>query len=216
MRAGRVDGGDPLRQLGVVPFYAFTGCDYVAQTVQQPINGHSSGAVMLFAPTVRTPANQNGGTLASVTPSAYPAGTAVGTPPPLTLTGTNLTGVADVGLFESGNSVTGPAPVIVTSRGTPFTVVNNTITVVDVPDATRGFPGVQTCWYLRVEKTNEWSSYASNGNDVTRNAPLSHDRGAAAAVRPLLVLRQLRHHRARPGAVRPLGLRRRGQRRARA
>ena len=38
------------RSSSVLPFYAFTGCDYGAQTLQQPNNGQSADPVMLYLP----------------------------------------------------------------------------------------------------------------------------------------------------------------------
>ena len=52
------------------------------------------------------PANTNTATLTSVTPNFYPAGTLTGTFQPIDIAGTNLSGVTEVGFFESGNAVT--------------------------------------------------------------------------------------------------------------
>ncbi|NLP82132.1 hypothetical protein, partial [Acinetobacter baumannii] len=104
-------------KFSTLPFYAYTGCDYGPQTLQQPNNGQSANQILLFAPT-----ETNDATLTSVTPNYYPAGTLAGTPQPIDIAGTNLSGVTDVGFFESGNAVTGPAPVTATGSGTPFTI----------------------------------------------------------------------------------------------
>jgi len=47
------------------------------------------------------------------------------------------------------------------------------ITLSDLPDATRGVTGVQTYWYIRVRKGGgEWSTvYLGNNNNQTLNAP---------------------------------------------
>ena len=38
-------------KLSTLPFYAFTGCDYGPQTLQQPNNGNSAAPIMLSSPT---------------------------------------------------------------------------------------------------------------------------------------------------------------------
>ena len=124
---------------------------------------------MLFAP-----GETNDATLTSVTPSFYPAGTATGTPQPIDIAGTNFTGVTDVGFFESGLATTGPSPVTANATSTPFTInaAGTQIHLNDLPDATRGVTGVQTYWYLRVRKNNQWSTvYVGNGPTPTLNAP---------------------------------------------
>ncbi len=89
--------------LSTLPFYAFSGCDYGPQTLQQPNNGNAAGTVMLYAPN-----DTNNATLTAVTPSFYPAGTASGTPQPIDITGTNLANVTDVG--SSSRAMRSPAP----------------------------------------------------------------------------------------------------------
>jgi hypothetical protein len=145
-----------------LPFYAFTGCDYGPQTLQQPNNGHSADALMLYLP-----GDTNNATLTGVTPSSYPAGTSSATFQPVDISGTNLTGVTEVGFFEPGNAVAGPAPVTTTA----FTVGagGTTIHLDDLPDQARGVTGVQQFWYVRVKKNGQWSPVYRTGN--TLNAP---------------------------------------------
>jgi Flp pilus assembly protein TadG len=157
-------------KFSTLPFYAYSGCDYGPQTLQQPNNGQSSDLIRLAFPDDPNPANSNVAELTSVTPNFYPAGTATGTMQPITLAGTNLTGVTEVGFFESGNAVDGPPPVTTTA----FTITNaNEIKVPDLPDQARGVTGVQQFWYIRVKKaTGQWSAVytGTNGNPVL-NAP---------------------------------------------
>jgi hypothetical protein len=157
-------------KFSTLPFYAFSGCDYGPQTLQQPNNGNSATLINLNAGTQPSPANQNTATLTSVTPNFYPAGTATGTLQPVDIAGTNLTGVTEVGFFESGNAIPGPVPVTTTA----FTVngTGTSIHINDLPDQTRGVTGVQQFWYIRVKKNGQWSAVYTgpNGNPVL-NAP---------------------------------------------
>jgi hypothetical protein len=157
-------------KMSTLPFYAFTGCDYGPQTLQQPNNGQSAALIMLYAPNEPSPANSNTATLTSVTPNFYPAGTASGTLQPVDIAGTNLTGVTEVGFFESGNAIDGPPPV----TSTAFTVNagGTSIHMNDLPDQTKGVTGVQQFWYIRVKKNGQWSKvYTGNNNNPTLNAP---------------------------------------------
>lgn len=153
-------------KMATLPFYAFTGCDYGPQTLQQPNNGNSAAPITLYLPN-----DTNNATLTSVAPPFYPAGTATGTLQPIDILGANFTGVTDVGFFESGNATAGPVPVV-SPTGT-FTIVNDgKIHLNDLPDQTRGVTGVQTYWYIRVKKGGVWSTvYTGNGGSPTLNAP---------------------------------------------
>jgi hypothetical protein len=152
-------------KFSALPFYAFNGCDYGPQTLQQPNNGHSGANVMLYLP------NDNfNATLTSVTPSTYPVDNS-STLEPITITGSGFTGVTQVGFFESGNGVDGPPPVI-SASGT-FTVNSDTkITMPDIPTQARGVAGVQEFWYIRVMKNGVWSKYSVNNSGAAVNAPL--------------------------------------------
>jgi hypothetical protein len=154
-------------KFSALPFYAFNGCDYGEQTLQQPNNGQSSNAVMLANPT-----DQNDALMPApgVAPSSYPVDNSP-TPEPIDISGTNLTGVTQIGFFESGNGSAGPPPV----TSTAFTV-NGTGTQIhmnDIPTQTRGVAGVQEFWYIRVMKGGKWSTvYVGNGPNPTLNAPI--------------------------------------------
>src|SRR4051812_10679348 len=57
-------------KFSALPFYAFSGCDYGPQTLQQPNNGHAAENVMLYAPT-----DTNNAVLTSINPISYPVDT---------------------------------------------------------------------------------------------------------------------------------------------
>jgi putative Flp pilus-assembly TadE/G-like protein len=154
-------------KFSALPFYAFSGCDYGPQTLQQPNNGHSASQVMLYKPS-----DNANITLTSISPTSYPVDTSGTVTEPLTITGSGFTGVTSIGFFESGNGVDGPAPV--TIDNTKFTVNSDTkITIPDLPDQTRGVSGVQEFWYLRVAKSNgTWSKYSVNSDGTVNNAPM--------------------------------------------
>jgi hypothetical protein len=156
-------------KVSALPFYAFNGCDYGPQTLQQPNGGHSALPVILANSSDPSPASSNRATLTSVTPNFYPAGTASGTLQPIDIAGTNLTGVTKVGFFESGNGGAGPSPVTTTS----FTVngAGTSIHLDDLPDQARGVTGVQEFWYIRVMINGQWSAYSSDSIGNVTNAP---------------------------------------------
>jgi hypothetical protein len=156
-------------KMRTLPFYGFSGCDYGPQTLQQPNNGQSASTVNLANSDQPSPASQNTATLTSVSPPSYPVDNTP-TPEPITLIGTNLTGVQQIGFFESGNATVGPSPVI----STTFNVVSDTkITMADIPSLARGVAGVQEFWYIRVMKNGQWSSvYVGNGGGATLNTPI--------------------------------------------
>lgn len=147
-------------QFSALPFYAFSGCDYGLQTLQQPNNGHSADPVMLYAPS-----DTNNAVLTGVTPTQYPAGTPVGTLQPIDITGTNLAGVTEVGFFESGLVVEGPPPVVTNQ----FTVTATGIHIDDLPEQARGVTTVQQYWYVRVKIGGKWSPVYKGSN---LNAPV--------------------------------------------
>jgi hypothetical protein len=160
-------------KMATLPFYAFSGCDFGPQTLQQPNNGQSAGTVNLYAPLEPQPANTNNALLTSVTPNSYPVETTGTVIEPITIAGTNLAGVTQVGFFESGNVGTGPAPV--TIDATKFTIngTGTQINVPDLPDQTRGVAGVQEFWYIRVMKNGQWSKvYTGNNGNPVLNAPV--------------------------------------------
>jgi len=153
-------------KFSALPFYAFSGCDYGPQTLQQPNNGHSAAQVMLYAPT-----DTNNAVLTSISPISYPVDTTGSQVEPLVINGSNLTGVTQVGFFEPGNAIPGPAPVTIDT--TKFTINSDTkITIPDIPDQTRGVAGVQEFWYIRVMKNGQWSTYSVDNNGDVQNSPV--------------------------------------------
>jgi hypothetical protein len=153
-------------KFSALPFYAFNGCDYGPQTLQQPNNGHSSAAVMLYKP-----GDNANATLTSISPTTYPVDTTGTVTEPLTINGSGFTNVTQVGFFESGNGIDGPPPVAISLPN--FTINSNTkITIPDIPDQTRGVAGVQEFWYIRVMIGGKWSTYSVDSNGNVVNAPM--------------------------------------------
>ena len=156
--------------VSALPFYAFSGCDYGPQTLQQPNNGHAADSVTLALDGQPAPASANTAVLTSVSPTSYPVDTS-STLEPITITGTNLTGVTEVGFFESAvGGSTAPAPV----RSTNITVnaAGTQITMPDIPSQTRGVAGVQEFWYIRVLKNSQWSAVWTSSSHTTLNTPI--------------------------------------------
>ncbi|WP_191907903.1 pilus assembly protein TadG-related protein [Nocardioides cynanchi] len=157
-------------KFSALPFYAFNGCDYGPQTLQQPNNGHSAAAVMLYKPSDNANA-----TLTSITPTSYPVDTTGTVTEKLVISGSGFTNVTQVGFFESGNGVDGPPPVTIdNSVSVKFTISpdGKTITIPDLPDQTRGVSGVQEFWYIRVMIGGKWSTYSVDNNGNVVNAPM--------------------------------------------
>ena len=153
-------------KFSALPFYAFNGCDYGPQTLQQPNNGHSASAVMLYKPSDNAVA-----TLTSISPVSYPVDTSGTVSEPLVINGSGFTNVTQVGFFESGNGVDGPPPVTISQPA--FTITsNNKITIPDLPDQTRGVSGVQEFWYIRVMIGGKWSTYSVDSSGNVVNAPM--------------------------------------------
>jgi hypothetical protein len=159
-------------KMATLPFYAFSGCDYGPQTLQQPNNGQSASTANLANPTDPSPANTNTTKITSISPTSYPVDPTNQFVEPLVLNMTNVNGtITDVGFFESGNVGAGPAPVTTTN----FTVnaAKTQLTIPDLPNQTRGVSGVQEYWYLRVKIGGQWSAvYVGNGGNQTLNAPV--------------------------------------------
>lgn len=163
-----------------LPFYSYNGCDYGPQTLQQPNNGHAAATLQLASGS-----ETNTATLLALAPASYPASTVAGSVQPLTITGLNLSTVAEVGFFESGNGSPGPAPVTTTS----FTVIaGTTLLIPDLPDQTRGVTGVQSFWYVRVRLSpgGPWSRVLNSNGSLNApqltigNPPLTCGQGSSA------------------------------------
>ena len=154
-------------KFSALPFYAFSGCDYGPQTLQQPNNGHASSPVLLYAPS-----DTNNATLTSITPVSYPVDTTGTVTEPLTITGANFANVTQVGFFEPGNAVTGPAPVTIDNTKFTISADGKTISISDLPDQTRGVSGVQEYWYIRVMIGGKWSTYTTDSNGNVTNSPM--------------------------------------------
>ena len=126
-------------QFSALPFYAFNGCDYGPQTLQQPNNGHSASAVMLYKPSDNAAA-----TLTSITPTSYPVDTTGTVTEKLVITGSGFTNVHAGRILRvrerRRRAATGRPS---TTRGVKFTISpdGKTITIPDLPDQTRGVSG---------------------------------------------------------------------------
>jgi len=152
--------------IATLPLYAFTGCDFGAQTIAQPNNGHAAADVLLSHPSEM---NLSSLTSLVTNPATSPAQVPLDVAAPndsLVINGSALVGITKVGFFESGTSGAGPEPVTIDSS--KFTVtLENKITIPALPLAVTG---VQSFWYVRVYNgtTNTWSAVTTgNGNNVT-------------------------------------------------
>ncbi|MGH3470737.1 MAG: pilus assembly protein TadG-related protein, partial [Nocardioidaceae bacterium] len=137
----------------IVPFYAYSGCDYGGQTISNPSNGHSAAGIMLAYP-----ADTNAAALTSVTPNQIALNDATSS---LTIVGTSLTNVTQIGFFESGNGVAGPDPTQPPQTTVPaagFTInAAGTQIKVNAPLPTN-VASVQDTWFIRVLIGGKWSA----------------------------------------------------------
>jgi hypothetical protein len=160
-------------KFNALPFYAFSGCDYGPQTLQQPNNGQTASTVMLANATDPIPVTANTAILTSVVPATYPVDNSPTLEPiDINVQSGTLNGtVTQIGFFESGNATPGPAPVTTTA----FTV-NGTGTKIhlnDIPTQTRGVAGVQEYWYIRVMINGQWSAVWQDPKKMTTlNTPI--------------------------------------------
>jgi hypothetical protein len=140
-------------KISTLPFYAYTGCDYGPQTISEPNNGHAATTVNLSHAS-----ESNAATLTTLNPVTVIYNDTTNS---LTITGSNLGSVTQVGFFESGNSTAGPEPVTVDVL-TDAAHRTNTMVKIDAP-LPAAVTGVQNVWYVRVKIGPDWSS-VTNGN----------------------------------------------------
>ncbi|MEP6666144.1 MAG: pilus assembly protein TadG-related protein [Nocardioidaceae bacterium] len=139
-------------KIPVLPFYAYSGCDYGPQTISEPNNGHAASSVLLSHPT-----ETNAATLTTISPVTVTPGDTTSS---LVINGTGLGSVTQVGFFESGNGSAGPEPVIVNVTGATSTRVT---VPAPLPSAVTG---VQNVWYVRVKIGANWSAVTTgSGNN---------------------------------------------------
>lgn len=141
-----------------LPLYAFTGCDYGAQTIAQPTNGHAAQIVQLASPS-----DTNSATLSSLVtnPATNPAQVPEGVSSSLSINGSGLASVNAVGFFESGISGPGPAPVVV-----PISSAStHTDTLISLSSLPSGVTSVPDVWYVRVEIGTTWSTAIVGGGN---------------------------------------------------
>lgn len=141
-----------------LPLYAFTGCDYGAQTIAQPTNGHAAQIVQLASP-----GDTNSATLTSLVtnPATNPAQVPEDVTSSLSINGTGLTGVTAVGFFESGISGPGPAPVVVPISGASA----HTDTLITINALPSAVTSVADVWYVRVQIGATWSTAIVGGGN---------------------------------------------------
>jgi hypothetical protein len=158
-----------------LPFYAFNGCDYGPQTIANPTNGQAASTVNLASGSDVGPEVL---TSLSTVPGSNPLALALNdTTTQLVINGTGLTGVTNVGFFESGTTSPGPDPVVVNAADNPggFTVNNDNKITLNAPLPTQ-LTSVQDTWYVRVKiGSGPWSKVSiGNGGGATLNAlPIS-------------------------------------------
>jgi hypothetical protein len=152
-------------KIQTLPFYAYTGCDYGPQTISEPNNGHAATTVNLSHPT-----ETNGALLDTLNPVTVAYNDTTSS---LTITGTGLGTVTQVGFFESGNSSAGPEP-ITANVLTDAAHRTSTMVKIDAP-LPAGVTSVQNVWYVRVKIGTNWSPVTSgNGNNsVLRALPFT-------------------------------------------
>ncbi len=137
----------------MMPMYAVdNGCDSGTQTISDaPSGSPSPEAVPVLAPTTDPDFNSASFT---VSPSETPGGTAA--PLPMTLSGTGLDGVTQVG-FTTSSGV--HYIVDADGDGNDFTVSGSTsITLDSVPPEVLA---LEDSWYVRVFKDGKWSQTAT-------------------------------------------------------
>ena len=121
-------------EIGVAPFYATEACGYGQQTLKSNSGGLS---IPVTVPKLSNDGESNSAHLSgNLSPSEIPLSS---TGQSITVPGSGLTGVTEVGFFRSDKS----APVV----QTPTSVTANSL-VVGVPSAVTA---IQEVWYLRVK-----------------------------------------------------------------
>lgn len=160
-------------KIRTLPFYAFSGCDYGAQTIAQPTNGHSADVIMLSHPSDSNAATFTQSTATTPNPAtdpfSNPATVPLNVTDPndiITINGSNLGSVTDVGFFESGVATAGPEPQVVSIGST----VSHSATQIKLH-----LPSVvastQTVWYIRVKIGSSWSQAThTQGSDMILDA----------------------------------------------
>lgn len=154
-----------------VPFYAFEGCDFGGQTLVQPTNGHAADIVRLSHGT-----ETNAAVLSNLatTPFTSPATVPVGVAAPndvVTITGTGLGAVTEVGFFESGTAGPGPEPVTVPIADPSVVSRDATSIRLHLP---ADVIAVETFWYVRVKIGASWSraTHTQGGDTILDALPL--------------------------------------------
>lgn len=170
-------GSPTIRSL---PLYTYTTCDYGDQTIAQPTNGHAALIVMLAYPNDTNAATFNAAGSNPeplVTNPATTTATTTATVPldvqspydSLVINGTHFTNVTDIGFFESGDGVAGPAPVDLPI--TDSTVTAHSDTSISISHLPTAVTTVRDTWYVRLKIGGSWSQAVTSNNTLVA-APL--------------------------------------------
>ena len=187
----------PLQK--TLPLYAHSGCDYGSQTIKQPTNGQSSDGVTLAnSAESNTYVDLTSIGVNPVSTTEPPTVTVNSASTVLTINGTDLDKVTEVGFFRSG--VPAPSPITVAKQTvanpTGFTVnAGGTVITLTIPTSVTS---VQDVWFvrLRAPRNNspsaplEWTPVTNPGNSnpdtnlaarpfVVGNATLNCDQGSS-------------------------------------
>jgi hypothetical protein len=160
-------------KIRTLPFYAFSNCDYGIQTIAQPTNGHSADIVLLSHPSETNAATFTPSTATNPNPATNPFSNPASVPLDvtdpndiITINGTNLGSVTDVGFFESGVVSSGPEPVTVAIGAT----LSHTGTQIRLHLPSQ-VASTQTVWYIRVKIGTSWSQAThTSGSDTILDA----------------------------------------------
>ena len=134
----------------IMPFYAVTGngCDYGAQALSDPANGHSQPVVPTLASPTTDPGNTSNADLDDLTPYQFDVGQvgAVIT----RINGSSLSNVTRIGFFRTPSEVPNAVEITAAMIGG---VSSGAITNIQVPTSVTNAAGV---WWVR--------TYSSSGN----------------------------------------------------
>ncbi|UDY22638.1 TadE/TadG family type IV pilus assembly protein [Nocardioides sp. Kera G14] len=163
-------------EMSTLPFYAFTGCDYGAQTIAQPTNGHAADIVLLANPADTNAAVFTTPTATLPNPATTPYSSPAAVPLDVTdpndviqINGSGLGAVSDIGFFESGVVSSGPDPVTVPIANAVS--ASSTQISLHLPTVVAS---TQTVWYIRVKIGSTWSraTHTQGGSLILDALPL--------------------------------------------
>lgn len=165
-----------------LPLYAHAGCDYGSQTIKQPTNGQSSDGITLAFPSDSNDRITVTGMVVTPATTTVPPSVQVNsTTTTLTITGTTLDEVTQVGFFRSGSPA--PAPVQVARVPATGGFTGNATTInVTIPASVTA---VQDVWFVRLYGP------ANNSGSQVKWTPVTHSGNPNAetnlAAKPFIV-----------------------------